>query len=60
MCVAVAASLVVKIIESGPAPHWLQDNFPELKTACSDLSPFYLQQARKIMKEWKRARQPNK
>jgi ubiquinone/menaquinone biosynthesis C-methylase UbiE len=27
---------------------------------CSDLSPFYLQQARANMQEWKRLRQPNK
>ncbi len=38
----------------------LQDNWPELPTVCSDLSPFYLQQARSNMQEWKRMRQPTK
>uniref|UniRef100_A0A7S3QSN1 Methyltransferase type 11 domain-containing protein n=1 Tax=Dunaliella tertiolecta TaxID=3047 RepID=A0A7S3QSN1_DUNTE len=39
---------------------FIKDNYPELPTICSDLSPFYLQQARRNMRDWKKARQQNK
>lgn len=38
--------------------HPLQDNWPELRTILSDLSPFYLEKARASIREWKQARQP--
>lgn len=39
---------------------FIKDNYPDLPSICSDLSPFYLQQARKAMQEWKGVRQPSR
>lgn len=37
----------------------LQDNWPEMDATLLDLSPFYLEEARKNMATWKRLRSPN-
>lgn len=39
---------------------YVKDNWPEMKTICSDLSPFYLAKARENLKYWKSMRQPSK
>lgn len=38
---------------------FLKDNHPSLRLTVSDLSPFYLQQARDNMRYWKRLRAPD-
>lgn len=38
---------------------FLKDNFPRMQTIASDLSPFYLDAARKNVAYWKRQRQQN-
>eukprot|EP00798_Chlamydomonas_sp_ICE-L_P005822 gene5822-6107_t len=38
---------------------FVKDNWPEMKTICSDLSPFYLAKARENLKYWKSLRQPD-
>lgn len=38
---------------------FLKDNYPSLNLTVSDLSPFYLAEARKNMDYWKRMRAPN-
>ncbi|KAF5832119.1 S-adenosyl-L-methionine-dependent methyltransferase [Dunaliella salina] len=53
----------MKLLEVGAGTgrfhSFIKDNYPELPTVCSDLSPFYLQQARRNVRDWKVARQPN-
>lgn len=43
---------------TGRAMTFILDNYPELQFYVSELSPFYLQKARKNVQEWKRVRQP--
>lgn len=37
----------------------VQDNWPELAYTASDLSPYYLHEARDNMSRWRQMRQPN-
>ena len=37
----------------------MQDNYPQLEYTALDLSPYYLYEARKNMKQWHKLRQPN-
>ncbi|KAL6748723.1 S-adenosyl-L-methionine-dependent methyltransferase [Haematococcus lacustris] len=39
---------------------FIKDNWPEMRSVCSDLSPFYLARARRNLQEWKALRQPGK
>ena len=39
-------------------PVWMQDNYPHMEYTALDLSPYYLYEARKNIKDWHRLRQP--
>jgi len=45
---------------SPPSHTCAQDNYPEMRSIMSDLSPFYLSKAREAIREWKNIRMPEK